>query len=342
MASRRSILKGASALAGITLAAPYVWAQTTRTVLTSLTTFHVDPVNGVLSSDYLDATNPATPWPEFGDIIGRLDHRCDINSQVVKIVSAPGIHQKRIGLTGLLRGQKSSGSLQLIGSGPYSTVIRPSPANPSDFPSALEVNNGGAVMLENLSLSQTQSVQDAISAGKGGIVHLNGNVRLFASTGLPRNHMSFGEGARLTVNGTLILGGVAQCGLQMDQGATAYFQTDGQPGLAKVLFDVTNGGQQCHFTHSYLDVGGQCNLNYQAVGHSGYDNNTGIEIPLAVTGPRLHVRPGGIVDLYGAPVSSLPGNTDYPGGYPRPTKMAFTSHGYVAVETGDVGGGIIK
>jgi hypothetical protein len=272
-----------------------------RIVAASDVTFYADPLHGLSTNDGLSA---ACPLPEIQDAIDRLYSGYDLDGQYsATINAAAGTYAKGLSLSGLLRGQRTPGNLKVVGAGVTSTIVAPTGAV-----AGTEINYGAAVTLDQIGFDMTNSNQDAIITGKGANFSL-GSVR-FVGIHPGHNYITEAEDCHMTVTGNLWAASDAQCFLQMDQFSTAYWNTNGVPNLICMWLDTTALGRKPYWADAFLDVA-DSNCNIQNVDYNAWNGSYAGTGPSNASGYRVRIRSGGVVNLNGLGVSSLPGSADY-------------------------------
>lgn len=239
-----------------------------RTLLTSATTFNVDPVNGSDANDGLTA-----PWQTIQHALTTLQSSYDLGGYAVTVACAPGTYTAGATLYGPLVGQRSPASLWIKGSGtaPKFTdceILPPKNQN------CLAFAYGASAQISGFLLNGSNSGQDLLALGQGATVIICNNtantgaspsVLCFGPVANPANHVTaaFGYcGLQVQNNYSIWCAGhIPQCHLDFDN-AWCYYNTNGTHGLMSVfLLDATP------FYDSFVHCS-DSDLNVQAVAWS--------------------------------------------------------------------------
>jgi hypothetical protein len=257
---------------------------TARQSLAASTTFFVHPQGSDITGD----GSRAKPWATPSHAYGVLQQRYDLRGSTATIKMFPGTYRDSVQASAPLVGQGlGPGSVVFEGDiiDPDGVVVQP----PSGY--AFSAASGAAFTVRGIRLDGSQSPADELVVGKDSSITIE-YVDFGPSHG---NHMSASANGYIGVNSSYWISGSARSHLSVTNQGTAYYNTNGAPGLVVVWIQGTPS-----FSTAFFDINGFSSVNAQAIGWNG-----------SAHGKQFAVSQTSTLDIGGTSTAALPG--DAPG-----------------------------
>lgn len=198
-----------------------------RSLLTSVTTFYYDNVNG---NDANSGLSPAAAWKTLTGAFNNLRDGYDLGGipgHTLQLCTTNPAAADGVNWYSRLEGQ--AGRFNIVGSfsAPNQCTFKPTAGNP------FAVSGGGSLYVRGVMLDTSLSNQDCLTVGDAG--DLGWDTIYFGQIGPQAYHMTVSEGGTMLVYGNSAIYGSGGCGhISVGTGGRLVYETNGAPNICSI------------------------------------------------------------------------------------------------------------